>query len=849
MIPMPSIKHYFLKIFVSFTLLFFSTKILLAQGAFTFSGKVIGTNDQILPYASIAVDDARYGTLSDENGYFSLKLPVGKHTVIISYLGYKRISEIINIQGDLEKNYRLLEEQLVLEEVLISSDGRDPAYGIMRKAIENKKKNAQPFPEYAYQAYTKSEAHFQEGFEIDSLLNFAKGQQEKGNSRNQPPIPLDIFKSDLLFFSENVSKVSIKEPNQLKEEIISSRVSGDSDQFSFMGNLFNFFDPYENRMELQEVANRGIVSPLSDNAFFFYDFKLLGSIQEANYKAFKIQLIPKRIHDPVYSGIIYIADSSYAIKEIDWKITKTQSIELLDTLIIQQEFQPMQNAWMPFKSRVHAAFSFNFLVFTLPFAGSSMSILSDYDLNPDFRKKQFSNEIVSISDSAMSRALEYWQQIRPVPLTAVEQKDTEFKDSLEKIYKSPAYLDSLTKARSKLKPLDFLFGKEIQNYRKKTTWRIKSMLNAFGYNAIEGWFVAAGFDREWELKKERSFRIGPDLRYSFGDKKFSYQLSASYRGSGKHNERLSISGGDYVSQFSRFPQLFFMENTLTSLFAHESFIRLYRKRFGEISYRRELFNGFSINGNLRYEDRLPLQNTSEYSFLNKDKTYLPNIDSSPHKAFIGEIHLSILPFNKYVSIPNGKFSLGSKFPLIAFIYTTAIPVSQTKDGRTNLSAKFSHVKARISKQMSLGLVGNSTWRVEAGRFINKDDVFFADRFHFKGNQTPFHLTRYDEFFLLPYYETSNTKPYIEAHLEHAFSGFLLNKIPGLRSLKLREYTGIHYLIQENGRPYVEVNFGLQKLLFKIFPFRIDGNVRLTGDTMGRKWGFKIVAPLVSLGVK
>ncbi len=816
----------------------------LAQNHYVFSGTISGEQEVKLAYASIVVDEARYGTLTDKKGNFSLRLPAGEHVVVVSYLGYKRQLDTLLINGNLHKNYQLIEEQLVLDEVLISSDGRDPAYGIIRQAINRKKENAQPFPEYAYKAYTKSQIQFQEGFEIDSLLNFAKRQQGKGTNRNQMPIPLEMFKSDFLFFSENVSEVSVKEPHHVKEKIVSSRVSGNSDQFSFFGNLFNFFDPYENRVKLQGVANRGIVSPLSDNAFLFYDFKLLGTIQEPSYKAYKIQLLPKRKHDPVYSGIIYIADSSYAIKEIDWTITKTQQIELLDTLTIQQEFQPMQKAWMPFKSRVHAAFSFNFMFFFLPFSGSSTSLLSDYDLEPNFDKGRFNNEIIAISDSAMNHTPEYWAGVRPVPLTSIELKDYSYKDSLEKIYKSPAYLDSLTKAKGKLKLGDFIFGKELRNYRTKRLWRIKSMANAFGFNAIEGWFVSTGFEREWALPKDRSFRMGSDIRYSFGDKKFSYRLSMTYRGSRKTNENLHLSAGDYVAQFSRFPQIRFLENTVTALFAHESFIRLYRKRFGELNYERELMNGISFRGNLRFEDRLPLENTSEYSLLDKEDTYEPNISITPHKAFIGEISLRIQPLNQYISVPNGKFNLGSKFPLIELTYARGIPAF----GREQEQANFSTIKARLSKEMGLGLVGNMKWQVTAARFLTDDQVYYPDLFHVKGNQTPFHLTRYNEFFLLPYYETSNTKAYIEGHLEHAFSGFIMNKIPGLRHAKLREYAGLHYLIQEDGRPYMELNFGLEKLLFKIFPFRIDGNVRLMGTTQGRKWGLKIVAPLSAFGV-
>jgi len=810
-----------------------------AQSTYLFSGRISGAGGQALAYASIAVDEARYGTLTDAEGNFQLRLPAGRHVLVLSHLGYRRLRDTIELRAPLHKTYSLVEEQLVLEEVLISADGRDPAYGIIRQAIKNKKKNARPFPQYTYKAYTKTTIRFQEGFEIDSLLKMAQIDPNSSNSGSQPPVPLEMFKSDLLFLSENVSEVAVKEPNQVKEKIVSSRVSGNSRQFSFMGNVFNRFDPYKNLQVMQGVANRGLVSPVADNAFFFYDYKLLGTIQEPGYKAYKIQLLPKRKHDPVYNGIIYIADSSYAIKEIDWVVTKTQQIETLDTLVIQQEYQPLHQAWLPFKSRVHLAFNFNMLMFRIPFSGSSTSLMSDYNVQPAIPKGFFNNELIAISDSALEHSRSYWEGIRPLPLTAIELKDYQYKDSLEQVLTSPEYLDSLTRVNRKIKPLDLLLGKEIRNYRTENIWRIKSMLNTFGFNAIEGWFLAAGVEREWKLDKGRSVQIGPTLRYSFGDRKFSYRLDLRYRGSGKYREQLQLSGGDFISQFSRFPQISLIENTSTALFAHDSYIRLYRKRFAELNYSRELFNGFTFTGNLRYEDRLPMSNTSEYSFFQREKRYAPNIPLTPHKAFIAELQLSLLPFNRYISIPNGKFNLGSKFPLLQLTYTHAPALFG------DASSDFSHLRATISQQTRLGLLGSMNWRVTAGKFLHTRKLHFPDQFHFKGNQTPYNFTGYDGFMLLPYYRTSGTQPFVEAHLEHAFSGFITNKLPGIRRLKLREYVGLHYLIQQNGRPYLELNAGLEKMIFKVFPFRIDLNTRLMGDYGAARWGFKVVLPLQS----
>jgi hypothetical protein len=100
---------------------------------------------------------------------------------------------------------------------------------------------------------------------------------------------------------------------------------------------------------------------------------------------------------------------------------------------------------------------------------------------------------------------------------------------------------------------------------------------------------------------------------------------------------------------------------------------------------------------------------------------------------------------------------------------------------------------------------------------------------------------------MPYYAYATARPWLEGHWEHSFSGFLLNKVPGIRKWKLREYLGLHYLLRENQRAYLELNAGLEKMILKILPLRIDVNVQLAGNRSGDKWGYKWILPESLLG--
>lgn len=109
-------KHYILLIALIFST--FAT----AQTRFTLSGTVrdASTNETLIG-ANIYVPEARFTAATNEYGFFSLSLPSGSYTIIVSMVGYGDVTETLSLDRDIRRNFSLSAGE-ALQEVVIDSD-------------------------------------------------------------------------------------------------------------------------------------------------------------------------------------------------------------------------------------------------------------------------------------------------------------------------------------------------------------------------------------------------------------------------------------------------------------------------------------------------------------------------------------------------------------------------------------------------------------------------------------------------------------------------------------------------------------------------------------------------------
>ena len=278
-----------MKIIQLFTLLLFPFI------AFTqVSGTVLDENGEPLPFASVYVRNSTNGTVSNADGRYKLSVERGTQEIVFQYIGYKQQVEKVTV-GDkpVRLDVRMQPANLEIGEVVITTE--DPAYRIMREAIAKRKYYKNKVTSSSYDTYIK-------GFY--KLVDAPKKilGQEVGNMGGM----LDTNRTGVVYLSESVSKVYVQaSPERKKEIMISSKTSGSNNGYSLNRATLTEFNLYDEHLEI----DREILSPLADNAFNYYNFKWMGTIQNENgYNLEKIKVTPKRSADPTFSGFLYIVD-------------------------------------------------------------------------------------------------------------------------------------------------------------------------------------------------------------------------------------------------------------------------------------------------------------------------------------------------------------------------------------------------------------------------------------------------------------------------------------------------------------------------------------------------------------
>ncbi|RWU08292.1 DUF5686 and carboxypeptidase regulatory-like domain-containing protein [Pedobacter chitinilyticus] len=784
---------------------------------FEVKGKITDSDGQPIPFVSVFIKGTTKGVSANAEGAYSINVDRGLVTLTFTIVGFKPATQSIDVFSNTTLNQTLQTEQFTLNSVVIKANGEDPAYRIVRNAIKNRKAYLEEVFAYSSDVYIKG---------MQKLV----GAPKKFFGRDiQKTLNLDTNRNGILYLSESQSKFSYMKPDRIKEEMISSKISGRNNAFSFNKASDMRINFYENLLlENSGLSARSFVSPIADNAMFYYKYKLLGKTEENGLTINKIEVSPRRKNDPVFRGIIYIADDTWRLMGTDLNLTKDAGVNLIDTLNIAQHFIKIDKYYMPSNLR----FQFNGNVFGFKFQGYFISFYSNYNINPKFEKGYFTPEILKITKAVNKKDSAYWANNRPIPLTEEERKDYIKKDSIALRMQSKTYLDSVEKANN-----NFTLGKILvtsyqhnDRYHKRY-YTFDPLLQSVFYNTVEGFAIKYGVTYRKQYENNKYLFIRPQARYGFANKRFTANVNAYYYYDPTKRASISLGFGNEIADLNNYGSMSLLSNTLNTLLFERNYPKFYKRDFVTIGTQRELANGLQASLSVDYSNNHALTNSTLYKIRDyKDREFTSNNPLKPnddapffadYKSTSVTATLTYTIGQKYITRPDAKIYTEAKYPRLSLRYKKGL--DGIFGGETDYDLI---IFEAYQERIGLGLFGYTSFVVGAGKFLNSNKLFYPEFKHFRGNNAMFFPPNLRKFRFLDFYQYSTNQHYFEAHLEHNFSGFILNKIPLLRKLKLEEVVGINYLTQPEKKNYTEYYFGIQRLVFGIsYGFAFDNGKR------------------------
>lgn len=813
------------KILLTLTTVFFFTQIF----AGTITGTVKDKNGTILSFASVLVKGSTKGVTANSKGGYSIQLPQGEYTLVCQYIGYQAQEKKVKVgKEDMGLDFQLESQQYDLKNVEVRSGGEDPAYAIIRKAIEKRTTHLNELKKFQCEVYIKGQMqlrNYPQKF-LGQKIDFEDG---------------DTSKRKMLFLSETIARYSVEEPRKQKIEVLSTKVSGRSNGFGLSSPQIISF--YENIISVGNDLNpRGFISPISDNALRYYKYKFEGSFYENGVEISRIKVMPRRKYEPLFSGYINIVENEWRLQSVKLLLLKEQQLELLDTLKIEQLFVPANNVWVIKNQVIYPAGKF----FGFDFFGSFVQVYDKFDLDPLFQKKFFDNTLIKFYDSSNKKPLAYWDSIRPLPLLPEEVRDYVKKDSLEQVRKDPRYLDSLDKKRNKIRLGGILFtGQYISNQKKKTYISLDPLLSTLNYNTVEGGVLnfSPTYTRTFKEEGRSALFLKPDIRYGFANSHWNLNLTGGYSFGKKYFQNISFSGGRKVFQYNNAEPISPRINSISTLQYEANYMKIYEANYFRVGYNTGVGNGFTANISFQFQDRYGLDNLADMTRWRdlKNREFTPNyptelaaVNMPRNQSAVATLGITWRPGVKYMELPGRKIALGMNTP------TFSVSLSKGIHGLLGSDVDYTKWQAGVSSDLDLKLGGRFQYRIGAGGFLQSDKVYMPDYIHFMGNQTVLASDYVTSFQLIPYYKYSNTeKFYATAHLQYHLNGLLSNKIPGFRKLNWHFVVGANALHLNNAGDYYETMFGIENIL-KII--RVDYVLGFEKGG-GRPSGFRISVPL------
>ncbi|MCX7652482.1 MAG: DUF5686 and carboxypeptidase regulatory-like domain-containing protein [Bacteroidia bacterium] len=293
---------------------------------FSISGEIKNPEGEPLGHVIIRLPQTGFQTVSSADGRFTLSAALDTLILELRHLGYRlRRDTLYRTEGQKFYSFILYPQEVRLGGIIITEAGKDPGEVLVRRAIAVKDQNQQCLLSFRTETYTL----------------FTLRWLEPPNSLLRKLAKLPEGQKDVLFMSETFSHIFFAAPDKYHEDIVRSRIVG-TQRYSFLGGwIFQGFNPYAERLTLQEMTETPFVLPLARDAPIYYRYRLVGSYWDEENLFYKVAVEPRSAVSPCVEGYMLIADESYALVGLEWYVKPPRPLRYTDSIGVRVTYVPV----------------------------------------------------------------------------------------------------------------------------------------------------------------------------------------------------------------------------------------------------------------------------------------------------------------------------------------------------------------------------------------------------------------------------------------------------------------------------------------------------------------------------
>ena len=804
-----------------------------------------------LPFVSVAVPQSTLGTNTDEQGRFTLQVPAQYTTLIFSYLGYRPVTRTFAPGAPVELSVTLTTSAAQLNEVVIKGtkpprykNKDNPAVELIRQIIAHRAENQpESYPYVEYEKYEKmafSFSNLSDKFKNRKIFRnyqFLFKQQDSAAVGGVNILPV--------YLEEKLAREYYrKDPAAFKTVVLGSKQVQfdkhfiDNDGLStYFNRMYQDINIYDNNVSL--LGNQ-LLSPIADGGPTFYQYYITDTLKTHVPQLIELSFGPRNRGDLLFTGKLYVTlDGNYAVQRAELGVDKRINLNLVKNFSANLEFAPNPDRRYHLRKSV-LDMEFGLTAKGSGFFGERTVIYEKYRIGQPEPDSLYAGPAVVVADSSAGRGRAYWQRNRPDSLTLTERT----------IYKNIDTLQTITSFQRSLTLFTFLFS----GYKAFGPVDVGPASTFYSFNPVEGFRLRLGGRTTPDLSKRIYFETY--AAYGFRDEKWKYFFSSTY----------SLNNKSIYT----FPQ-----NYLRASFQRDTKIPGQELQFVQeenflLSFKRGLNDKYLYNDIARFDYLHEFNNHFSYSLGFKNWRQIPAGGLYFRNRVGGEEHdiYSLRTTELGVVLrwaPREKFYQGKLYrtPIISPAPVYTLSLNAGFRGVLGGEYNYQNLVFNFSKRFYLSQLGHTDVTVEGGYLFGQVPFPLLD-IH-RANQTfSYQLQSYN---LMNFLEFSSDH-YASLFLDHNFNGFIFNKLPLIRRLKLREvaslkllYGGLRdqnnpalhpelyeFLRADFGRgqpiafslgsqPYAEASVGLANI-FKLF--RVDLVRRLTylDNPNVAEWGIR-----------